>query len=78
MGLAPLPYPFHMGRAAEVVSVFGFAQPTTLTGRFAGLSAWRLSTVVLAPNVTVVWIKECLTVLTPALSEVTYHWPPSP
>ena len=78
MVLAPLPHPFHMGKAAEVVLVFGFAQPTPLTSGFAGLSTWWLRTVVLAPNVAGVRIKECLTVLTLALSEVTYHWPESP
>jgi len=67
-----------MGRAAEVILVFGLAQPTTLTGRFAGLSTWRLRTVVLAPNIARVRIKACLTVLTRALSGWTYHWPASP
>jgi hypothetical protein len=62
----------------EVRAVFGFAQPTALAGCFAGLSALRLGTVALTPQVTGVWMKECLTVLTFVLSDVTYHWPASP
>jgi len=75
MGVAPLPHPFDVGGAAEVIAVVGFVQPTTLTGRFAGLSAWRLGTGVLPPHVAEVRIKACLTVLALALSHVTYHWP---
>jgi hypothetical protein len=78
MVLAPLSHPFHMGRAAEVVLVFGFAQPTPLAGGFAGLSTWRLRTGVLAPTIAGVRSKEYLTVLTRALSDVTSHWPESP
>ena len=78
MVLAPLPHPFHMGRAAEVVVVFGCAQPTPLAGGFAGLSTWRLRTGVLAPNIAGVRSKKDLAVLTLALSEVMSHWPESP
>ena len=78
MVLAPLPHAFNMGRVTEVIAVLGFAEPTTLACCFAGLAAWQLCTVVLPPRVTGVRIKECLTVLTRALSGVTYHGPASP
>jgi hypothetical protein len=78
MVLAPLPHAFNMVRATEVIAVFGFVQPPVLARRFAGLAAWTLGTVVLMPQVTVVRMKECLTVLTLALSDVTSHWPASP
>ena len=78
MVVAPLPHPLDVGGAAEVMAVVGFVQPPPLTGRFAGLSAWRLGTVVLSSHVAGVRIKEGLTVLTLALSHVTYHGPASP
>jgi hypothetical protein len=78
VGLAPLPHPFHMGRTAEGVVVFGCAPPTTLTGRCAGLSTWRRRTGVLAPNMARVRIKACRTVLTRARAGWTDHWPASP
>jgi len=76
--LAPLPNPFHMVRATEVIVVFGFLQPSALAGGFAGLAAWRPRTVALTPHVAIVGIKEDLAVLTLALSDVTCHWPESP
>jgi hypothetical protein len=78
MVVAPLPHPLDIGGAAEVMAVIGFVQPPPLAGRFAGLSAWRLGTVVLPPHVAGVRIKECLTVLALTLSHVTYHGPASP
>jgi hypothetical protein len=78
MVLAPRPHTFDIGGAAEVSAVFRFLPPSALTGRFAGLSAWQLGTGVLAPHVAGVGIKEDLTVLTLALSGLTYHWPASP
>jgi hypothetical protein len=67
-----------MGGAAEVRAVCRLLHPSAVTGRFAGLSAWQLGPGVLAPHVAGVGIKEDLTVLTRALSGVTYHWPASP
>jgi hypothetical protein len=67
-----------MGGAVEVSAVVGLMEPTRLTSSFAGLAAWGWCTEVLVPHIPGVWIKECLTVLTLALSDVTYHWPPSP
>jgi hypothetical protein len=67
-----------MSRAAEVGAVWGVLQPTALTGRFTGLAAWGLGTVALTPNSAMVGIKEDLTVLTLAFSDVTSHWPESP
>jgi len=78
MVVAPLPHPFDVGGAAEVLAVVGFTQPTTLTGRFAGLAAEGLRTVVLASNIARVRIKEDLTMLTLALAGVLSHWPGSP
>jgi hypothetical protein len=78
MGLAPLPHPFHMRGAAEVVAVGGFVQPTALTSGFAGLAAGRLRTIALPPNIAGIRIKECLTMLALAFSDVTSHGPASP
>src|SRR5215813_6905103 len=78
MVVAPLPYPFDVGRATEVMAIVGFVQTPPLTGRFAGLAAWRLGTVVLPPHVAGVRIKQCLTVLALPLSYVTFHGPASP
>jgi hypothetical protein len=62
----------------EVVTVFGFAPPSLLTGGFAGLAAGGLGTVALTPQVASVGIKEHFAVLTLALSDVTDHGPQSP
>jgi len=78
VGLAPLPHAFHRRRAAAVVAVGGCAPPPALTGRLAGLLAWRTGTGVLTPNVAMVGIKEDCAVLTLALADVPCHWPASP
>jgi hypothetical protein len=75
---SPRLHPLHVDRAADVLVVFGCAQPTALTRRCAGLSAGRLGTVALTPLVARVWIKACLTRLTRAFSDGTSHWPASP
>ena len=78
VGLAPLPHAFHRRRAAEGGEVGGFVQPTTLAGGLTGLAAWRWGTGGLAANAAGVRVKEGLTMLTLALSEVPDHWPASP
>jgi len=78
VGLSPLPDALDMRGTTEVITVARLLQPTTLTGRFAGLAACRRRTVVLAPGAAGVRIKEGLTVLTLALGEWTSHWPVSP
>jgi hypothetical protein len=76
--VAPLPHPFDVGGAAEVRAVVGCTQPTTLTGRFAGLAAEGLKTGVLASNIARVRSKAALARLTRALVGVRSHWPGSP
>ncbi len=78
MVLAPLPHPFSMFSATEVLAVCGFFSPTALAGRCAGLSTWRVGTGALMPQGTGVWMEEGLTGLTGALSVMAYHWPVSP
>jgi hypothetical protein len=53
-------------------------QPMTLAGSLAGLAAHGLRTVTLPSHVAGVRMKEALTVLTLALSDVMSHWPASP
>src|SRR5215510_11924773 len=72
------PHPLHMGRAAKVITIVGFAEPPPLTGRFAGSPAGWLGTVVLPSHIAGVRIKESPTVLALALSHRTCHGPASP
>jgi hypothetical protein len=67
-----------MGRAAKVIAVVRFAEPTALAGSLAGLSARRLGTVVLALGAARVRIKEGPTVLALAFAAWTSHEPASP
>jgi len=78
VGFAPLPDALDLGRAAEIITVGRFAQPTTLAGGLAGLAARGLGAVALASGAARVGSKEGLTVLTFAFREWTFHWPASP
>jgi len=75
---APLLHAFDMRVAFEVIKVFGFLQPASLTLRFADLAALGLRTVELPPDVTVVGMKEAFTVRTFTLSSRMCHRPESP
>jgi hypothetical protein len=59
---APLPDPFDMRMAFEVIEVFGFLQPASLTLSFADLAAFGLGTIALAPHVTMVGMVKRLAV----------------
>ena len=67
-----------MGRAAEIIPVVRFVEPTALAGSFAGLMARGFGAVALASSAARVGIKKGLTVLTLALAQWTSHWPESP
>jgi len=64
--------------AFEVIEVFGFLQPASLTLRFADVAALGLRAVELPPDVTVVGMKEAFTVRTFTLSSGICHGPDSP
>jgi hypothetical protein len=64
--------------AFEVIEVFGFLQPASLTLHFDDLAALGLRTVELPPDVTVVGMKEAFTVQTFTLSSGMCHRPESP
>jgi hypothetical protein len=78
MGLAPLLDPLHVGRPAEVVSVFGLAQPTLLPGSLAGLLALGNRTIPLASPIPVIGHKELLTMQTLAATRFGLHQLESP
>jgi hypothetical protein len=64
MVLSPELNPFDIVGASEVVSVFGFLQPTSLAVGFAGVAAVGLGTEALTRHVAVVGMKEPVAVLT--------------
>jgi hypothetical protein len=59
---APLPDPFDMRMAFEVIEVFGFLQPASLTLSCADLAAFGLGTIALAPHVAMVAMVKHLAV----------------
>src|SRR5438445_10229300 len=73
MCLSPLPHPLHVLRAAEVVPVFGFAQPTLLPGSLASLLALRGRTILLAASIPVIGHKQHLTMQTLATAHFEFH-----
>ncbi len=75
---SPLLHAFDMRVIFEVIKVIGFLQPASLTLGFADLAALGLGTVVLAPDVTVVGMKEAFTVQTFTLSGWLCHRPEPP
>jgi hypothetical protein len=78
VGFAPLPDTLDMGRAAEIIPVVRFVEPTALAGGLAGLAARGRGAVALAPGTARVGRKEGLTVLALAFGKWTSHWPASP
>ena len=74
----PLLHALDMRVAFEVIEVFGFLQPASLTLGFADLAALGLRTVELPPDVTVIGMKEAYTVRTFTLSSGMCHRPESP
>ena len=78
VGLAPLPDTLDMGRAAEIIPVVRFVEPTALAGGLAGLLAPGRGAVALALGVARVGSKEGLTMLALAFGMWTSHWPASP
>jgi hypothetical protein len=78
VGFAPLPDTLDMGRAAEIIPVVRFVEPTALAGGLAGLAARGRGAVALAPGTARVGRKEGLTVLALACDTWTSHWPASP
>ena len=51
MGGPPSAYTLHVRRSPEVIAVLCLTQPAALTGRFAGLAAGRLRTIVLVAQI---------------------------
>jgi len=75
MGLAPLLYATHIVRPAEIVSVLRFLKPNLLACRFAGLAAFGLGTISLAPPVAMVGGEETTTTRALTLSHSFCHCP---
>jgi len=71
--LSPLLHPLHILRAAEVGSVFGFAQPTLLSGSFAGLLALLCRTILLPSAIPIIGHKQHLTMQTLATVRFRLH-----
>ena len=75
---SPLPDALDILLAFEVVEVVGFLPPASLTLGFADVTALGLGAVALAPDVTMVRIKEPFTVQTFTFSSGVCHRPESP
>jgi hypothetical protein len=60
MALAPLAHPFDIGRAAEVILVLRFAQPTTLAFGFAGFATLGPGTKLLMPPIAQIGHEQLL------------------
>jgi hypothetical protein len=73
MCLSPLLHPLHILRTAEMISVFGFAQPPLLSGSLADLLALRNRAVLLAPSIPVIGHKQHLTMQTLATARFGLH-----
>jgi len=73
MGCSPLLHPLHVFRTAEMVSVFGFAQPTLLPGALAGLLALRRRTILLASSIPVIGHKQHLAMQTLVTARFRLH-----
>jgi hypothetical protein len=73
MGGSPLLHPLHVLRAAEMISVFGFAQPTLLPGALAGLLTLRNRTILLASSIPVIGHKQHLAMQTLATARFGLH-----
>jgi len=73
MGRPPLLHPLHVRRTAEVIPVFGFAQPTRLPGSLAGLLARRDRTILLASAIPVIGHKQVFTMQTLAPVRFGFH-----
>ena len=70
---SPLLHPLHVLRAAEMVSVFGLAQPTLLPGVLAGLLTLRNRTILLASSIPVIGHKQHLAMQTLATARFGLH-----
>lgn len=73
MGLTPLLYARHIVRPTEIVSVLGFLEPTFLACRLAGLAAFGLGTMFLAPPIAMIRSEQVTTIAAFALSLSFYH-----
>jgi len=78
MVLAPLPDPLDVLGTGEVMFIFRFVQPPSLTVFFAGFSAFRLPAVVLVVGITRVRRKKCFTVPAFLFSDSSDHRPLPP
>ncbi len=75
---APLLHALDMHVVFEVIKVFGFLQPASLTISFADFAALGLGTVALTRHITVVGMEEHSTVQTLTLLDWICHRPESP
>jgi hypothetical protein len=73
MGFSPLLHPLHILRAAEVVAVFRFTQPTLLPGPLASLLALRSRTILLASSIPVIGHKQHLAMQTLVTARFGLH-----
>jgi hypothetical protein len=73
MGRSPLLHPLHVLRPAEVVPVFGFAQPALLPSPLAGRLTRRRRTILLAFAIPVIRQKQQLTMQTLATARLGLH-----
>jgi len=73
MGFSPLPHPLHILRAAEVVAVFRFTQPTLLPGPLASMLALRSRTILLASSIPVIGHKQHLAMQTLVTTRFGLH-----
>ena len=72
MGRPPSAYTLHVRRSPEVIAVLCLTQPAALTGRFAGLAAGGLRTIVLVAQIA--WIgPEQFTAMPTLTSSVAFH-----
>jgi hypothetical protein len=73
MGFSPLLHPLHILRAAEMVSVFRFTQPTLLPGSLPSLLALRNRTILLASSIRVIGHKQHLAMQTLVTARFGLH-----
>ena len=74
MGPAPLPYPFHMVRTAEVIPILRLVQPSRLTGPFARLSTHAVRTILSVGRMGIRG-KHLFATQTHARGSITHAWP---
>ena len=73
MLFAPLLHTPGIFRIAKIIPVARFAQPTRLTGRFAGPATIRLGTIFLMAGVSIIGLKELITTTALASSGLGTH-----